>query len=108
MPFTVVAADPAIVLSIQGDFDALLARELRGPFDDLVERENRDVVVDLSDTDFIDSSGIGALVFLFKRLTSQKRRFEIQGVGEQPLYVMRLCGIDKVIPVRGAGAGAAA
>jgi anti-anti-sigma factor len=48
---------------------------------------------------FLDSSGVGVIVFLYKRLKAQNRGFEIDGARGQPQELMELLRIDKVIPV---------
>jgi anti-anti-sigma factor len=53
-------------LMIQGPFDALAAEKLRPEFDRLATSSSGDLTLDLSGVDFIDSSGIGAIVFLYK------------------------------------------
>ena len=47
-----------------------------------------DVVLDLSKVRFIDSSGLGALVFLHKRLVSKGHKLKIVGLKGQPLQLL--------------------
>ena len=47
----------------------------------------------------IDSSGIGAIVFLYKRMIGQKRRLEVTGLDGQPRDLFRFLRIDRTIPV---------
>ena len=53
------------VVSLTGDFDVNSVNDAKPLFEDLAVN-GADVVVDLSDVRFIDSSGIGALVFLYR------------------------------------------
>ena len=55
------------VVALESEFDAMAVSELRPLFEKLSEYTG-DVLADLRDVHFIDSSGIGALVFLHKRL----------------------------------------
>ena len=86
-------------LMIQGPFDALAAEKLRPEFDRLVTSGSGDLSLDLSNVEFIDSSGIGAIVFLYKRMVGQKRRFEVTGLHGQPRDLFRFLRIDRTIPV---------
>jgi len=47
-----------------------------------------DVVLDFSKVGFIDSSGLGALVFLHKRLVSKGHKLKIVGLKGQPLQLL--------------------
>ncbi len=86
-----------VVLS--GDLDAVGARSIRPLFEDLLERQDDDVVVDLSGVEFMDSSGVGALVFIHKRLVTRNRKLEVVGAVGQPLELIGLLRLDKAISV---------
>lgn len=87
------------VLPIIGQFDALAVEKLRPSFADIAEKEQRDVRLDLSNVNFIDSSGIGAIVFLYKRVSARDKTLTITGLHGQPLDLIRFLRIDKTIPI---------
>jgi anti-anti-sigma factor len=91
------------VIVINDDMDAQAARKLRSEFENAVEKDDRNVTIDINKVDFIDSSGIGALVFLFKRLTAVDRTLVIKGVHGQPRDLFEFLRIDKTISVQMAG-----
>lgn len=74
-------------LKIQGDMDASTMIELAEDFERLAAGQG-DVKLDLSAVTFMDSSGIGGLVFLFKRLHARARRLSLSGVTGQPRQLM--------------------
>lgn len=57
----------------------------------------RAVVADLSALLHLDSSGIGALSHLFRRLAQAGRRLEVEGTGGQPLALLRATGLDRIL-----------
>ena len=77
----------AEIFKIEGDFDAAAARELR-PKIELLATTDGDVTIDLSAVEFIDSSGVGALVFLHKRLVAAGRKLRVMGLQGQPLELL--------------------
>lgn len=85
-------------LALEGSLDALAVEIHRPQFDELVQDET-DVVIDMSRIDFIDSSGIGAIVFLFKRLRYLNRSLSLTGVHGQPLELLKHLRIDQSIHV---------
>ncbi|WP_136680304.1 STAS domain-containing protein [Neptunomonas sp. XY-337] len=85
-------------LKIEGSLDALAVEILRPRFDTLVQEEH-DVTIDMSEINFIDSSGIGAIVFLFKRLRALGRKLCLNGVHGQPLELLKHLRIDQSIQV---------
>lgn len=86
------------IVSIVGDFDAQTAKTLRPQLETIADSDHGDLMIDLSAVEFIDSSGIGALVFLFKRLQAKERKMCLNGLSGQPFEVLSSLGIDKVIP----------
>jgi len=68
------------------DLDAAYVTRVRPQIDRLAEA-GEDVVLDLSKVDFVDSSGLGALVFLHKRLVAKGHKLKITGLKGQPLQL---------------------
>ena len=59
----------------------------------------QDVVIDMWDVDYIDESGLGAIVYLAKRLRSSGRRVFVTRLTGQPLeYLHKLGCTDLILP----------
>ncbi|MGO9982871.1 MAG: STAS domain-containing protein [Rhodomicrobium sp.] len=71
---------------IDDDLDASYVARARPAIERLAEA-SEDVVLDLSKVEFVDSSGLGALVFLHKRLVSKGHKLKIVGLKGQPLQL---------------------
>jgi anti-anti-sigma factor len=95
-----------VILTLEGEFDALAVVDARPLLEGIVANSNSDVVMDFSAVDFLDSSGIGCLVFVFKRLYATKRTLTLQGLRDQPQRLIQSLRIDKAIPTRPVGAAA--
>src|SRR5262249_15541923 len=67
-------------LSIEGTLDAVTAPELRGVVDQLVNEQRKSVTLDLSTLRLIDSSGVGVIVALFKRVRANGGTVRIVGL----------------------------
>lgn len=85
------------IIRLKGDFDAAAATEARKRFDDLVKSPGKNILINFTDVEFIDSSGIGAIVFLFKRLRCNGFDLILTGLKAQPLELIQLLRIDKII-----------
>ena len=97
MKFKVSAKDGQTTLAIAGQLDALTSPDLRAEIDSIVESRPTRVEVDLSSLRLIDSSGVGALVSLYKRARAEGSRVEITGLRDQPLAIFRLLRLDVVL-----------
>lgn len=95
---TPVDANSTLYFVINDSFDALAVEILRPQLDELVQ-DDSDVVLNIENVNFIDSSGIGAIVFLFKRLRTLKQSLSIIGAHGQPLELMKHLRVDQTISV---------
>jgi anti-sigma B factor antagonist len=87
-------------LEIDGELDANTAVQLREPFDLLLADGRDSVHVDLSGLRMIDSSGIGALVSLYKRVRARGGNVEIRNAVGQPAAILKLLKLDSVFGAR--------
>ncbi len=90
-----------LVVKLCGEMDALGCTKIRTGLEQITDTENTNVSLDLSQVSFLDSSGISAIVFLYKRLKAQGRTLIIVGVQGQPQELIKLLRIDSAIPVSG-------
>ena len=89
-----------LTLSIFGDLDASGSRKVQPDIDDVITNDlHPEVEVDFSQVEFLDSSGVGAIVYMFKRLTERERNMRLENVSGQPLEIMNLLRIGHAIPV---------
>jgi anti-sigma B factor antagonist len=87
------------VLRISGSLDALSTPELRPMIETLVAEKRAEITVDLSELRIIDSSGVGAIVSLYKRMRAVGSKVEVVGLKDQPLAIFRLLRLDRIFTV---------
>jgi len=79
------------------DFDA--APGLRQSVLGQIEGGSRHLIIDLSATDFIDSTAIGVLVGALKRVRESDGSLAVVCTNENVRSVFEIVGLDDVIPV---------
>jgi len=89
------------IFRVRGELDALTASELRPVLDRLLDDGRQDITVDLSDLRLIDSSGVGALVGLYKRVRAAGGAVRFVGVTAQPLVIFKMLRLDIVFGLGG-------
>jgi len=87
--------EDVVVLQLKGNLDALTAPELRPTIDELVSNRKTQVVFDLHGLTLIDSSGVGAIVSLFKRVRLLGGDVKIACLTNQPKEIFRLLRLDR-------------
>jgi anti-sigma B factor antagonist len=97
MEFNLNTQDSASILSIGGELDAVSVADLRPVIARIGEDRPSRVIVDLSHLRLIDSSGVGAIVALFKVVRAYGGSLAVVGVHDQPLAILRLLRLDRVL-----------
>jgi anti-sigma B factor antagonist len=93
--------DDVHVVRIAGEVDMSHEEELRGELRAAVAAEPKGIVVDLTECEFIDSSGIRALLLSRKAQHSEDGELlAIAASSEQILRILSVMGLDRVIPIR--------
>ena len=88
---------PWTVLSAGGDLDVVGAPELRQAVVTVVSEGTRLLVLDLSDLDFVDSFGIGAVVGALKRLRQRGGDLALVCPTPRIRRVFEICDLDRIL-----------
>ncbi len=76
--------------------DAVIAASFRDALVERIDQGQRNLVLDLGDVNFMDSSGLGALVFVMKHL-GHTGRLHVCGVTPSVMAVLKLTRMDRVL-----------
>ena len=96
MPVITYTMNHTLVLTIDGELDHATVEEIRRIFNSLIQKHS-DVLVDLSSVSFIDSAGIGSLIYLYKQLQANGRRLRPICKPGQPRELLSILHIDRTI-----------
>ncbi|KMT66247.1 STAS domain-containing protein [Catenovulum maritimum] len=81
-------------IQIQGKFDFNLVQEFRSAYAD-IGAENPKVVIDLRDTEYMDSSALGMLLNMQKNLGSKVSSIAISNCRPQIKKILQISRFDK-------------
>lgn len=92
--------DQLLTLSVIGDFDSSSSKQAQITIDEVLAHDSHpEIEIDLRHVHFLDSSGIGAIVYFFKRLVESERHMRIEHAHGQPLKMLQLLRIGSAIPL---------
>lgn len=92
------AAQSHEIVQLKGELDAQSVAGFEAQYPNSFWQGSTAVVIDLSDVSFIDSSGVGMLVFLIKRLWANQRQVCLAGAQGQPARLLSMLRIQQSIP----------
>ncbi|MCE2512554.1 MAG: STAS domain-containing protein [Acidimicrobiia bacterium] len=88
---------PWTVLRVGGDLDVVGAPDLRQAVVAAVASGSRLLVLDLSELDFVDSFGIGAVVGVLKRLRQRGGDLALVCPSPRIRRVFEICDLDRIL-----------
>ena len=91
--------DGTTVLSVSGEVDVYTGPTLREQLLTVINEGATDVVVDLTDVSFMDSTGLGVLVGGLKRLRQQDGDLKVVCGSEPVLKIFEVTGLIDVFGV---------
>ena len=100
MDFTKTTNGLTTTIEIAGELDATTVGELRPKLNVIADERPEKVEVNLSRLRMVDSSGVGAIVALFKRVKANGAAFVVTGINGQPLSIFKVLRLDKVFDIQ--------
>lgn len=91
-------ADILIVRPLEKRIDAATATDFKQKISEWIDSGNRRIVLNLSKVDFMDSSGLGAVISGLKK-TGDEGNIVICGVKETVMSLFRLTRMDRVFDI---------
>jgi anti-sigma B factor antagonist len=89
----------AYVISLAGEVDLYTAPEFKQQLLDVISQGGKNVIVDFSNTTFIDSTTLGVLVGGVKRLRTNDGQLSLVCSDRNITKIFEITGLDKVFPI---------
>jgi anti-sigma B factor antagonist len=91
--------DSTYVISLTGEVDLYTAPEFKQQLLEVIGEGGKDIVVDFSDTTFIDATTLGVLVGGVKRLRAQEGRLSLVCSDRNITKIFEITGLDRVFTI---------
>ena len=92
-------AGGVVVVAVAGELDLCSSQTLREHLTAAVDSGASSIVVDLGELSFIDSTGLGVLALLARRLTLEATELMIVSPEGRARGLLAMTGLDRFIPV---------
>jgi anti-sigma B factor antagonist len=91
--------DATYVIALSGEVDLYTAPEFKAQLLEVIGEGGKEVVVDFSNTTFIDSTTLGVLVGGVKRLRAQDGRLSLVCSDRNITKIFEITGLDRVFTI---------
>lgn len=88
-----------LYITLSGELDENSANYTREVLDDILENETfRQVVIDLSELEFMDSTGIGVMIGRYKKLKEKNIQIYLTNPNKHIDKIFEMTGLYKIMP----------
>ena len=94
-----ITDDGVVVVAVEGQLIVGNRQELKNLVHEALERGGRKFVIDCSHTGYIDSSGLGALVSMSRKVRESGGEMRIAGLNEDLRSLFELTKLDTLFPI---------
>jgi len=100
MKFEIKKNGTATVLKVrERKLDATISPELKGEFLILCNPKTKQLIVDLSDVEFCDSSGLSALLIAERKMRENGGMVKLVGLQKKVLSLIRISRLDRAFSI---------
>ena len=97
--FTVDERTSKRVVHLTGSLVLTNVDNFKKPFLDLVEKDKKEILFDMSGLEHIDSSGIGLLLLIHRKLVAAGRNFVLGNLQSRVESIFKNAGLDKMLVI---------
>lgn len=87
--------DDKLVVKLKGDLDIYSSTNFSDKLLEKYNENNKDIIVDLTDLDYIDSTGLGAFISLYKNI-EKEHNFKIINPKKSVKKIFVITELDKI------------
>ena len=88
-------------VSVDGELDVSTAEELKKYLHKLVDEKNIDMRLNVENLDYIDSTGLGVMIGILKRLKLENKEVYIEKPKNNVRKIFNITGLDKIFKLEG-------
>ena len=87
------------VIQVSGEVDLYNVSELKRALFSITDGRHPSVIVDMKNVNYMDSSGIGALVAGQKKMRAHNGKFALMNIHEDVLNILKLATLDRFFKI---------
>ncbi|MED3552421.1 anti-sigma factor antagonist [Cytobacillus praedii] len=93
--------DQLITVNISGEIDAYTAPKLRESLFQLAEKKESIIIINLSGVTYMDSTGLGVFVGVFKNIRSNNGQLKLLGLSSRLMRLFEITGLSTIMDISG-------
>jgi len=99
MEFLIKTEPKYYYLEVKGEMKTPSCHDIPVQFKEKVPLINKPVIIDLKNVTYLDSRGLGTLVFLFTHIKKAGQKLYLTGIQDEVLKIMKLTALDTIFSI---------
>jgi len=99
MNIDVTEDESVVTITVNGDIEMMTIKSFKQKLFEVGQDMDKDIEIDLSNVDYIDSSGVGVLISLLKLQKKKGRNLMINKVSSKVMNVLKLSSLSDVFNI---------
>lgn len=87
-------------VKLMGELDIETSSELKEKINEMLEQQNTSIIINAEELEYLDSTGLGMLIGVLKRLKSDENDLVIVNAKPSILKLFTITGLNKVFTLR--------
>ncbi|MGL5311853.1 MAG: STAS domain-containing protein [Peptostreptococcaceae bacterium] len=88
-------------VALEGELDVSTADKLKEYLHKLADEQLIDIKIDLTNLDYIDSTGLGVMIGVLKKLKAEEKEIYIMNPKSNVKKIFTITGLDKIFKMEG-------
>ena len=88
-------------IGVSGELDVSTADEFKEYLHKLIDKEIRNIRLNLETLDYIDSTGLGVIIGILKRIKVEDKEIYIKSPKDNVKKIFSITGLDKIFKMEG-------
>lgn len=93
--------DEFLVLYPKGELDVYNTKKFKEKSIKLYEKDKKDILFDCKELEYLDSTGLGSLIFILKEVEKNDNKIVIENLNPQIMKLFKITKLEDMFEIRG-------
>ena len=91
--------DQDVIIELAGEIDMKCSAKIKDKFKEIFQQKPRGVIVDMTEVNFMDSSGLAVLVGALKQSRINNSELKLAGLTKDVLSIFEICRLKTIFQI---------
>ena len=98
--FEIKKAQNSLLVLLKGDLDAYTCNSLKEKVEEMLKEEVVDIYIDAKELDYIDSTGLGTIIGIYKILKEDDKQIYMENLKPNVRKMFKITDLDQIISIK--------